>query len=194
MYRRARPREYSTAQFLSTKSPHMSSTCAHSCRHSSCSSRDCPRQVRKVVRSTRTRIGHCNLHAHHAQTYASPPSAAALVHARLHECSLSRTFAAADTRAARRHATPRRCAFPEAGREWAREGSADRTPLPAKRCTRLQALQLAPVPVGADHHQRRARRGSRQRLHLFTRARCEELPSSVAPRRSARESTVAPPA
>mmetsp|Transcript_11213 Transcript_11213/g.37130 ORF Transcript_11213/g.37130 Transcript_11213/m.37130 type:complete len:226 (+) Transcript_11213:207-884(+) len=29
----------------------------------------------------------------------------------------------------------------------------------------LQTLQLAPVPVGADHHQRRARRGSRQRLH-----------------------------
>ena len=140
----------------------------------------------------------------HAQTYtgnvrANPevphlPLRQPPVHARLHECSLSRTFAAADTRAARRHAAPRRCAFPEAGRGWAREGSADRTPLPAKRCTRLQALQLAPVPVGADHHQRRARRGSRQRLHLFTRARCEELPSSVAPRRSARESTVAPPA
>ena len=130
---------------------------------------------------------------HHAQTFPHLP-AVALVHARLHECSLSRTFAAADTRAARRHAAPRRCAFPEAGRGWAREGSADRTPLPAKRCTRLQALQLAPVPVGADHHQRRARRGSRQRVHLFTRARCEDMPSSVAPRRSARESTVAPPA
>ena len=60
--------------------------------------------------------------------------------------------------------------------------------------TRLQALQLAPVPVGADHHQRRARRDNRQRVRLFTRARCEEMPFSVAPRRSTRESTVAPPA